>query len=234
MNDKIRVLLAEDEESIGEMIKLNLDLEGYHITWVKSGLEAFEQLKEAHFDLLISDVMMPQMDGWQLAEKLKLSNYNIPILFLTARNTSQDRIQGLTLGDDHLAKPFELKELLLRVSNLVKRTLNKSVDEDGFNKEISFGGNILSPLRFDYTNFKGEKGKLSKKEMELIKLLFYKANQVVSREEILNTVWGYDVYPSSRTIDNFILHFRKVFEEDPKSPEFFVSVRGVGYMFQQK
>lgn len=233
MTDQLRILLAEDEDSIGETLKLNLELESYYVTWVKNGSEAFEQMKVAHYDLLISDVMMPQMDGWQLAEKLKLSNYNIPILFLTARNTSQDRINGLTLGDDHLAKPFELQELLLRVAHLIKRSqpITKELNDMDM---IEFGGNKIHTQKFEFESFNGTTGKLSKKELELIKLMFLKANQVVSREEILNTVWGYDVYPSSRTIDNFILNFRKYFENDPKNPNYFISVRGVGYMFQKK
>ncbi|MBX7202045.1 MAG: response regulator transcription factor [Bacteroidia bacterium] len=227
-----RILLAEDEGSLREMISLNLDLEGYHTVSVSTGMQALRKAREERFDLLILDVMLPELDGFAVCESIRLENATVPILFLTAKNASTDRVQGLKLGaDDYLAKPFDLEELLLRVNSLIKRGLDRIKTGSSIGPERSFGGNSINFNTFEITCYNGTHHTLSKKEIQLLKLLIDREGEVVSRKMILEKVWGYDIFPSTRTIDNFILVFRKLFEPNPREPVYFHSVRGVGYRF---
>lgn len=223
-----RLLLVEDEEGLQNVIKLNLELEGYFVSIANDGIEALKLFNENRYDLVILDVMLPELDGFSVCTTIRLKDQKTPILFLTAKDSSQDRITGLKIGgDDYLVKPFNLEELLLRVENLVKRSALEVVLADKFsfsNCSIDFSGYIAE-------NARGEKRRLTDKEVKLLKLLIANKGNVVSRTEILETVWGYDVYPTTRTIDNFILSFRKFFESDSKKPNYFLSVRGVGYKF---
>jgi two-component system alkaline phosphatase synthesis response regulator PhoP len=225
-----RILLVEDEADISDLIKINLEAEGYKVITAKDGLEALQRVKEENFDLVIMDVMIPHVDGITVTENIRLTNTTVPVLFLSARNSSQDRILGLKKGgDDYLTKPFNLEELLLRVQKLLGRSVTSS--ENPFTiHEYRFGNNYIN---FDSFEAQGINGSfiLTKKESMLLKLLIENKGQVVSREKILQTVWGYNVYPSTRTIDNFILAFRKYFEKDVKNPVYFQSMRGVGYRF---
>ncbi|MCB0551848.1 MAG: response regulator transcription factor [Phaeodactylibacter sp.] len=224
----MRILLVEDEENIRDVVKLNLEMEDYEVVATGSGKDALKYTKEQHFDLLILDVMLPEVDGFQICEQIRLTNMDVPIIFLTAKDTAQDRITGLKKGaDDYLTKPFNLEELLLRVQILIKRT---SKSPSNTPEVYEFGGNKVNFATYEA---EGKPGPftLTKKEAMLLKLLVDRRGEVVSRQQILQSVWGYDVYPSTRTIDNFILSFRKYFEKDPKNPEYFLSVRGVGYKF---
>lgn len=225
-----RILLVEDEESLLDVIKLNLELEGYDVTPVSNGRKALDEIRAKRFDLVILDVMLPEVDGFTICQTVRLENNDVPILFLTAKSSSEDRVFGLKIGaDDYLTKPFNLEELLLRVQILVKRSNRNQPDIQMSNYE--FGNCQVNFLTYDVLDKKGEKHTLSKKEVMLLRLLIERKNQVVSREQILETVWGYDVYPSTRTIDNYILAFRKLFEMNPKEPKHFHSIRGVGYKF---
>lgn len=226
---KQRILLVEDEQSLCETIKLNLELEGYAVQTAKDGKSALKSFKSERFNLIILDVMLPEMDGFTVCEAIRLENNEIPILFLTAKNSSADRINGLKIGgDDYLTKPFNLEELLLRVQNLLRRSLKNS---DG----VGLTEYTIDDYKINFAQLEILKGKetirLTRKEALLLKLLIERKNEVVSREHILETVWGYDIYPSTRTIDNFIVSFRKYFEKDPSNPVYFQSVRGVGYRF---
>lgn len=224
----MRILLVEDEENIREVVKLNLELEEYEVITSANGKDALKKIEEQHFDLLILDVMLPDVDGFQICEQVRLSNMEVPIIFLTAKDTSQDRINGLKRGaDDYLTKPFHLEELLLRVNNLIKRS---SKSPENTPKIYTFGNNKINFITFEAETDNGSFN-LTKKEVKLLKLLIDRKNEVVSRQQILQSVWGYDVYPSTRTIDNFILSFRKYFEENPREPKYFLSIRGVGYKF---
>ncbi len=223
-----RILLVEDEQSIRDTVKLNLELEGYEVVTASTGKKALKAIKEQHFDLIVLDIMLPEVDGYQIAEQTRLTNTKVPIIMVTAKADGADRIQGLKKGaDDYLAKPFQLEELLLRVEKLLHRT--KSDGADGVDS-VTFG-----PNKVDFQTYEADTPRgiinLTKKEAMLLKLLVDRRNEVVSRQQILQAVWGYDVYPSTRTIDNFILSFRKYFEEDPKNPQYFQSIRGVGYKF---
>lgn len=223
-----RILLVEDEDSIREIVKFNLELEGYEVIAAINGKIALKYFHEQYFDLIILDVMLPEIDGFQVCEQIRLTNIETPIIFLTAKDTALDRITGLKKGaDDYLVKPFNLEELLLRVHNLIKRSSKQPPSQL---EVFAFGDNLIN---FATYQAKGQQGELvlTKKEAMLLKLMIDRKNEVVSRQQILQSVWGYDVYPSTRTIDNFILSFRKYFEKDPANPEFFLSIRGVGYKF---
>lgn len=227
----MRILLVEDEENIRDVVKLNLEMEEYEVVATGNGKDALKYTKEQHFDLLILDVMLPEIDGYQICEQVRLTNRDVPIIILTAKDAAQDRITGLKKGaDDYLTKPFNLEELLLRVQNLIKRT---SKNPDNSLEEYSFSGNTVNFATYEAAGNPGE-FTLTKKEAMLLKLLVDRRGEVVSRQQILQSVWGYDVYPSTRTIDNFILSFRKYFEKDPKNPQHFLSVRGVGYKFVEQ
>lgn len=219
----------EDEQSLQDAIALNLRLEGYEVMTSGNGREALDIYQNQHFDLLLLDVMLPGMDGFGICEQIRLQDHKVPIIFLTAKDTPLDRIQGLKIGaDDYINKPFNLEELLLRIKNLLKRT---NPQLEAAMQKFSFGNYWVDFNNYSAQSKDGEIG-LTKKETMLLKLLIDRRNDVVSRQDILQTVWGYDVYPSTRTIDNFILSFRKYFEENPKDPKYFKSVRGVGYKFE--
>lgn len=225
------LLLVEDEESLQETLQLNFDIEGYSVTPAYTGLEAIEAVKNEHFDLIIMDVMLPEMDGITACENIKLTNPEIPILILSARNQSVDRILGLKKGaDDYLTKPFDLEELLIRIEKLISKS-RKINAKDPVPDVFEFGNNSINFNSLECTTKTGKTITLTKKESLLLKLLIENKNEVVTREKILQSVWGYNVYPTTRTIDNFILNFRKYFEENSRKPKYFHSVRGVGYKF---
>ncbi len=228
---EVRILLVEDEENLMEAIKLNLELEGYEVETAETGTKALKKSEEQRFNLIILDVMLPEVDGFEVCQKIRLRDMDTPILFLTAKDSSQDRVLGLKHGaDDYLVKPFNLEELLLRVKVLVKHSV-KGTKEEKNASTYSFGGNEINFVTYTAKNFEGTEIQLSKRELSLLKLLIDRQDTVVSRQQILQYVWGYDVYPSTRTIDNFILAFRKYFEKDQKNPQHFHSIRSVGYKF---
>lgn len=225
-----RILLVEDEENLLDAIKMNLDLEGYDVTVACNGKIALEEAEKKRFDLVILDVMLPELDGFQVCRTLRMRNKQMPILFLSAKSSSSDRVHGLKIGgDDYLPKPFNLEELLLRIKILIKRGGAK----ENLNTEqvFNFANNSINFKSYEIVGHLGKKTRLSKREIMLLRLFVDTQGEVVSREEILENVWGYDVYPSTRTIDNYILVFRKHFEKEPKSPQHFISIRGVGYKF---
>lgn len=220
-----RICLVEDEESLVEMIALNLELEGYMLTHFANGSDAFADLENgSSYDLYILDVMLPGMDGVTLCKNIR-KNSNVPVLFLSAKGTTVDRIEGLKAGgNDYLPKPFDLEELILRV-----QVLTQGVQEEL--SELMIGENTVNLKTYEVTNTEGETIGLSKKEVAMLKLFFEREGEVVSRTEILDKIWGKDQFPTTRTIDNFILNLRKKFEENPREPRYFHSVRGVGYKF---
>ncbi len=228
------ILLVEDEENLHEALKLNLELEQYEVVSAYNGATAIETIKNEFFDLVILDIMLPEIDGIGVLETVRVSHPDLPILILSAKNNSSDRILGLKKGaDDYLAKPFNLEELLLRVQKLLiknDRLNNKPTIQDS----VTFGANTVNFKSLVCTNERGEQFMLTKKEVQLLRLLIENKNEVVAREKILNTVWGYNVYPTTRTVDNFILNFRKYFESDSRNPKYFFSIRGVGYKFSDE
>ena len=228
---KKSILLVEDEENLHEALKLNLELENYEVISAFDGIQALKSIQQEYFDLIILDVMLPGINGINVTESIRIQNNEVPILILSAKNTSADRVLGLKKGaDDYLSKPFNLEELLLRVQKLIEKNKKLQV-KDSLGDLYSFGRNTIDFKAQEATTTNGKRIQLSKKEVMLLKLLIENKNEVVPREKILQTVWGYNVYPTTRTIDNFILSFRKYFEEDSRNPKFFHSVRGVGYKY---
>lgn len=228
-----RILLAEDEENLREAIKLNLELEGFEVDIAENGAKALKKAQGARYNLIILDVMMPEMDGFTVCQKIRLNDTETPILFLTAKDTSQDRVEGLRTGaDDYLTKPFNLEELMLRVRVLVKHSVRGTKDEEQI-KTYRFGNNEVNFITLKAKGVNGQEVQLTKREVELLRLLISKKDSVISRQQILEVVWGYDVFPTTRTIDNFIHSFRKYFEKDISNPQHFHSVRGIGYKFTE-
>lgn len=224
------ILLVEDEENLHEALKLNLELEGYEVSSAFDGPQALKAVQNEYFDLIILDVMLPELDGISVTENIRLQGNDIPILILSAKNSSADRILGLRKGaDDYLTKPFNLEELLLRVNKLIHKSKRPTKESPA--EEYSFGRNKINFKALEATNKQGKKIALTKKEAMLLKLLIENKNEVVPREKILQAVWGYNVYPTTRTIDNFILNFRKYFEDDSRNPKYFHSIRSIGYKF---
>jgi two-component system, OmpR family, alkaline phosphatase synthesis response regulator PhoP len=227
----MRILLVEDEENLMEVIRFNLVAEGYDVTIATNGQDGLNLLRTKKFDLAILDVMLPKIDGFTICRSIREEGNRTPVLFLTAKSTGLDRITGLKIGgDDYLTKPFNLEELILRVQRLLDRTVAEKPEQPGIT-EYTFGGNRVNFVTYEIESVNMGKKQLTKKECMLLKLLIEKKGEVVSRDTILETVWGEDMYPSARTIDNFVLSFRKYFEPESRNPRYFHSIRGVGYKF---
>lgn len=228
---KGKILLVEDEESIAKSIQLNLELEGFQVTLCSDGEKVMPLFRSNVFDLIILDIMLPGIDGITLCKSIRLLNPKVPILILSAKNSGDDKVSGLRSGaDDYLTKPFNLEEFLLRVQNLLKRNstgLASSLNSNTY----SFGNNEINFSTYEIKNNLGEMFSLTKKEIQLLKLLIDRKGEVVSRDEIIRLIWGHDAFPTTRTIDNYILSFRKYFEPDQRNPVYFHSIRGVGYKF---
>jgi two-component system, OmpR family, alkaline phosphatase synthesis response regulator PhoP len=224
-----KICLVEDETNLNEMIVMNLQLEGHEVVSLADGKAGMEIAEESgNFDLVILDVMLPHFSGLQICEAIRKYS-NVPVLFLSARGTSTDKIAGLkTGGNDYLSKPFELEELLLRVKVLTTGVLAVQQAEESF----TIGNKTVNFETFEVVDQNsGEQLTLSKREIDLLHLFAEKEGKVVSRDEILDRLWGKDQFPTARTIDNYILNFRKIFEKDPKHPIHFHSIRSVGYKF---
>ena len=223
-----KILLIEDEESLLDVLSMNLTLEGYKVETASTGNSAIELIKNS-YDLIILDIMLPDINGFDICELIR-KNSQVPIMFISAKGTSTDRIKGLKIGgDDYLVKPFHLEEFLLRVQNLIGRQeKNSNTVEESV---LYFGANCSINFKTFEINSRLGLVTFSKREIELLKLFTQKPNEVVSREDILNNIWPENASPNSRTIDNYILNFRKHFEIDPKLPKHFISLRGVGYKF---
>ena len=222
----MNICLIEDEENIVELIRLNLELEGFTVRSFQNGMRAKEMINEViQHDLIILDVMLPEYSGFDLCKDIRALS-DTPILFLSAKGIATDRIHGLKLGaNDYLAKPFDLEELILRIRNLVSTKTDQKI------KSIQIGQVKVNFSSFEAHNNGEIIHVFSKREIELLELFNENEGKVVSRDLILDKLWGKDHFPTSRTIDNYILTFRKIFENDPKNPIFFHSVRGVGYRF---
>lgn len=234
---KPRILIVEDERHIGLPLKFNCDAEGYETTLVENGASAirlFEQNRQA-FDLIILDLMLPQMSGYAALEKLRTLGVHVPVLILSARTLSEDRVRGFDLGaDQYMTKPFELSELLSRVRGLLQRysqirgTTPPSVG--GSSSVFEFNGAHVDFNRH-LVSVRGEARTLTSLEMKLLRFFSEHEGIVLTRNQLLDNVWGLDSNSTLRTVDNFIGRLRQHFEVDPSRPQHFLSVRGVGYRF---
>jgi two-component system, OmpR family, alkaline phosphatase synthesis response regulator PhoP len=222
------IFIVEDEINLANTIALNLKLENYQVSIASKGTDALRFFTKNHasLSLILLDVMLPDINGFDLCKEFKKIAPTLPVIFLTAKNQTSDKIDGLKLGaDDYITKPFDLEELLLRISNLLKRTQKET------ESVFSFEGCQINFQTFEILDVAGNTQTLSKREIGLLELLTSNENKVISRDEIIEKLWNIDENASSRTIDNYILNFRKYFEQNPKAPKHFHSIRGVGYKF---
>lgn len=238
-----KILVVEDEHHIAEGLKLNLGLQGHNVVMAHNGLDGLNMWKEEKPDLIVLDLMMPALDGFQVLNQIRAEDERIPILVLSAKDQARDKVKCLQGGvDDYLSKPFNLDEFLLRVDRLLTRSSWSESDEDGDlldldksfkEKEYTFGPNKIDFVLCKGFNKDGE-FQLTNQEIRLLKLFIIKKDIPLTRKELLEIGWGYSQETSTRTVDNFIVRFRKYFEADPKEPKFFKSMRSVGYLFTPK
>lgn len=225
-----RILIVEDEPNLADGLEMNLSAEGYEAIVARDADQALELFERIEFDLALLDIMLPGMDGVTLCKELRKRSH-LPIIFLTARDSDSDKVAGLDVGaDDYITKPFNLDELLRRINSLFRRISWETAAQRS-SGEIAFGDCSLDLKTLDARGPGGE-SKLSHKEAMVFKYLYDRRGEIVSRDMLLDGVWGYTAFPSTRTVDNFILRLRKVFEKDPSNPKVITSVRGVGYKLQ--
>lgn len=234
-----RILVIEDDHHIAEGLELNLTLKGYRVRLARDGESGLREWRRWRPRLVVLDIMLPGIDGLQVLRRIRREDERIPLLILSAKASAADKIQGLSQGvDDYLTKPFHLEEFLLRVERLLARARWQQKEKDatpvptpGSPPAIyCFGGN-----RIDFANATADcqlgRITLTEQEVKLLQLFILHPGQVLSRPQLLGLAWGYSAQANSRTIDNFIVRFRKYFESDPHHPQFFQSRRARGYLF---
>ncbi len=223
-----KILIIEDEESLAAIIAENLREEGYEVVHAPDGKLGQTLWQSSSPNMVILDVMLPYLNGYDLCENMRKQGDDTPVLFLSAKGQPDDRIKGLQVGgDDYLPKPFHLPEFLLRVQNMLRR--------QGWGKEeglgFEFAGHYIDYRSWIAKLASNKEEALGERELGIFKLLARRAGEVVSRDDILDEVWGNDAFPSSRTVDNFVMRLRKLFEPEPAKPIFFHTIWGVGYKF---
>jgi two-component system, OmpR family, response regulator len=224
--EKLRILLAEDDRNLGNILKAYLEAKKYECTLCVNGQEALQAYAKNKFDMCIIDVMMPVMDGFNLAKEIRLDNKRIPILFLTAKSLQEDKIKGFELGaDDYITKPFSMEELLVRIKAVLRRSLQGPLPGENITTFV-IGGYV-----FDYTrqtlSFGESSQKLTSKESELLKLLCDSMNQVLDRRIALHKIWNDDSYFNARSMDVYIAKLRKYLKKDPTVE--LINVHGTGF-----
>jgi DNA-binding response OmpR family regulator len=221
------ILVIEDDISILRGLKDNLEFEGYTVFTETNGEKGLKLALEKKSDLILLDIMLPGMNGYEICRKLKMENPELPIIMITARGSEMDKVSGLDIGaDDYVTKPFSIPELMARIRAVIRRT---AVDSDTPN-EYCFGN-----IKLDFKKYKAfrdnQEIKLSSKEFAIMEYFLRHEGEAVHRHDLLNEVWGYETLPATRTIDNFILDLRKKLEENPSKPRYIESVRDIGYRF---
>lgn len=232
MNEQIKLLLVEDDEALRFIVKDNLEQNGYQADVAENGEKALELFNKNRYHLIILDVMLPKIDGFKVAEIIRQTNEDVPIIFLTARSMTEDKITGLTLGgDDYIPKPFSMEELLLKIKVFLKRSNNLTEKEPAPEQPRKIGRFIFLPEEHTLT-IDGNTRKLTLKEVELIRFFAENPNKVLSRNEILEKVWGSNDYFLGRSLDVFISRLRKYFKADPDIQ--IVNLHGIGFRFSIK
>ncbi|MFC1813614.1 response regulator transcription factor [Thermodesulfobacteriota bacterium] len=239
--EKKRILIIEDEAHIAEGLEFNLSILGYDTEIALDGVSGLQKWKTFQPDLIVLDIMLPGIDGISVLQNIRLEDEQIPILILSAKSTPEDKVEALSCGvDDYLSKPFNLEEFLLRIERLLKRASwlrgKGDIDEAIFpslGKTYTFGDNHVD---FETSVARCKKGevRLTEQEVKLLKLFIVNRRKPLSRSKLLEIGWGYTRGMSTRTVDNFIVRFRKYFEENPKKPVYFKSLRSVGYVFDHE
>jgi DNA-binding response OmpR family regulator len=229
-NGSTRILLVDDEHSIQTLLSYPLRKDGYHVTGAHDGSEALERFDEARFDLVILDLMLPKLDGVEVCRQLR-SRSQVPIIMLTAKGSETDKVAGLEVGaDDYITKPFSMREFRSRVKAALRRSrmIGDAHEEDSIERgdlSIDFGRRVVT--------LRGEEVRLTYVEFEILGALARSPGRVLSRETLLEHVWGDSEYRDPRTVDVHIRHLREKLESEPKQPEFLFTVRGVGYRFNE-
>ncbi len=227
-----KILLVEDEESLAVGLEYNLTDEGYLVDWAKDGKHALKLYEQNNYDLIVLDIMLPYFDGFEIADKVRQSTPQMPILMLTARTSAEDKVKGLEHGaDDYMTKPFHLEELLARIKGMLKRKAwYKNASE--IKPVIKFG-----KCEVNFENYKcsvgAKKFTLTQREAMMLKYLVERKGKIISRKELLENVWHTSSDIETRTVDIFISRLRKYFEPDPNNPVHIKSVRGTGYSFEE-
>ena len=228
-----RILVVEDEQHIAEGLKLNLNIQGYQVKIAPDGVTGLDLWRQWHPDLIILDIMLPMIDGLSVLKQIRKDDEKLPVLILSAKGSAKDRVRGLRCGvDDYLAKPFDLDEFLLRVDRLLARTSWYAGEN-----ELPFPGEVyvFGENKVNFTTCKAESMAgtidLTEQEIKLLKVFIANRGKPVSRQELLAAGWGYSSNTTTRTVDNFMVRFRKYFEADSKHPVYFKSRRSVGYIF---
>ena len=229
--EKLKILLVEDEEHLAKGLEYNLTEEGYEVNWAKDGNEAINKIDSNTYDLILLDIMLPYLNGFEIAEHVRKDNPQLPILMLTAKTTDKDKIKGLEAGaDDYITKPFNLDELILRVKGMLKRkewykktSENIPVYKIG-RTEVNFDNLICVSAKSKFS--------LTQQEAMVLKYMIDNKGKVISRKELLEKVWNTNPNVETRTVDNFIARLRKYFEPEPSKPIYFKSVRSAGYIFE--
>ncbi|MBW1806988.1 MAG: response regulator transcription factor [Deltaproteobacteria bacterium] len=222
-----KALLVEDEELVGTMVRMNLESAGYEVVWQRRGSQAVELASQGTFDVILLDISLPERDGMTILEELRQNNVNTPVMMLTARGDTATKVQALEIGaDDYLPKPFDVAEMIARVNALVRRS--QSDRELPSDHVVKLGNFQINVETREATCNEGDII-LGEKEVDIIKLLVKARGKTLTRSDILEDVWGMDVSPTERTVDNFIMRLRKLFEPDPDRPRHILTVRGSGY-----
>ena len=226
------ILLVEDDRNLADGLLLNLEAEGYQVVHVADGNLAFDTFEKGIFDLVLLDIMLPGVDGLTICKRIRAAGHTLPVLFITARDQTDQKIEGLLAGgDDYITKPFNVQELLARIQGIFRRQAWLAAEEN-VSDEYLWDGRKMNFKTF-FAEGPGGKHQLTRKECMVLKYLIERANEVVSRDQLLDAVWGYHIYPTNRTVDNFILKLRKIFEDDPKNPKYIETIRAVGYRFNR-
>jgi DNA-binding response OmpR family regulator len=237
-SEKTRVLVIEDDSHIAEGLKLNLTFQGYDVMIAPDGISGLQQWKKWQPDLIVLDIMLPGIDGLSVLQNIRLEDERIPILILSAKSAPDDKIKGLHYGvDDYLSKPFNLEEFLLRVERLLTRIswdrkegYSAAADQSTLMKTYMFGGNHID-FETSVAHCRYGEIRLTEQEVKLLKLFISNRGKPLSRSKLLEIGWGYPRSMTTRTVDNFIMRLRKYFEDNPKNPVYFKSLRSVGYVF---
>ena len=224
----INILVVDDEPAMRQGLSDNLEFECYEVTTAKDGPSALEAVKQTTFELVILDVMMPKMSGFDVCKRLRETNNQVPIILLTAKGEEIDRVLGLEFGaDDYIAKPFSLRELLARIKAILRRSRFSG------NSTLMNSGQQIGRVKVDFEKYEASIGnkkvKFSVREFEVLHFLWSNRQNVVSRNDLLKNVWKYDEFPTTRTIDNFILRIRQKVEVNPNRPKVIITVHGIGY-----
>jgi len=226
-----KILVVEDDPSMLMGLKDNLEFEGYEVLTARNGADGLKLAQSNQFDLIVLDVMLPQMDGFEVCRQLRSKDEDLPIIMLTAKNQEIDKVVGLKLGaDDYVTKPFSVRELMARLEAVLRRQKRSTHPSSPKIASYEFGN-----VKIDFRKCMATKGKkkidLTHYEVEILKVLIANKEEPISRNRMLDEIWGYELFPTTRTIDNHIVKLRQKLEEDPKNPKHVITVHGIGYKF---